>query len=567
MNRKTCGRGSKALICFIVVIGFLTAAHGEMADTRHNLSASGPGTVKAAGSTEICAFCHAPHPVTTVPGLWSRQQALVTYNLYSSSTLEATLKQPTGSSRMCLSCHDGLTAPAVSGVGAAGRMSPGRATGRAVIGTDLSDDHPISFVYDAALALSQGELADPKVLRRKLPLDNTQQLQCASCHDPHDDRYRYFLRMDDRDGALCSACHIPKNWPSSAHATSPATWRGAGPNPWPESPYTTVAENSCQSCHRSHAAPHPARLLSAEQERAVCLVCHNGNVATTNLEPEFLKFSAHPVTGADWIHDPRENPTTMRRHSTCTDCHNPHQSRTKSAGQATSPASVRGVSGVNLAGLAVREAAYEYEICLRCHGIRNQTGLGVVRLDGNRNVRLSIDPSNPSYHPVAAVGRNRAITGFEPGYSTASIISCLDCHNNDEWSPTDTKPRGPHGSRFAPILEREYDSNDPTVESFQTYGLCYKCHNRHFLMSDLSRSFSHKVHVGDQQAPCAVCHDAHGSRHNPGLINFMLRDRNGKVVVTPSQQQGRLEYIALGTGRSQCYLQCHGRNHEPGTYP
>lgn len=157
--------------------------------------------------------------------------------------------------------------------------------------------------------------------------------------------------------------------------------------------------------------------------------------------------------------------------------------------------------------------------------------------------------------------------GFEPGYSAGSLVYCTDCHNTDEWRPGGQGPRGPHGSRHYPILERPYQVNDPSTESYDAYGLCYKCHNQIYLLNDQSGTFSHRLHVRDQQTSCAVCHDAHGSRRTVALINFMLRDRSGNTVVEPSQEQGRLEYLTLGPGQGQCYLQCHGANHEPASYP
>jgi hypothetical protein len=197
--------------------------------------------------------------------------------------------------------------------------------------------------------------------------------------------------------------------------------------------------------------------------------------------------------------------------------------------------------------------------------VYDQTTVGLVRQDNVRNVRLEIDPSNRSYHPVAQQGRNSLMVGFETGYSAAILIYCTDCHNNDEWSTTGTSPRGPHGSRYEPILEREYQMEDPQVESFPAYALCYKCHNRNFLINDLANTFPHNRHVVDTQASCTACHDAHGSRQNIGLINFMLRTRSGKNVVAPSGS-GRLEFISLGPGAGQCYLMCHGVNHDPKQY-
>ncbi len=557
--------------CLVLWIFLLCApiANGQIANTLHNLTAVGPGVVKAPGVAKMCAFCHTPHGAGTNRAGWNRDLPPTIYNLYASSTLEAQLNQPTGASRLCLSCHDGTTALGNLRVRpAAGPVTLGRLTGRGVLGTDLSDDHPISFVYDASLALRQGQLADPATLPKALPLDSTQQLQCTTCHEAHENPYRKFLRMDDSAGALCTACHKQRNWTGSTHATSPAPLRWTGTNPWADSPYTTVLENGCMNCHRSHAAPRPPRLLRDSQERAVCLVCHNRSVASKNLEPEFLKFSAHPIDSTNWTHDPREDPNTMPRHVTCTDCHNPHQAVSRAASPPIASGALQGVRGVNISGATVGEAAYEYEVCLKCHGVSDQTTTGrVVRQDNTRNIRLKINLSNPSYHPLATVGKNTSMGGFEPGFSRASIIYCTSCHNNDDWTPGGTQPRGPHGSSYVPILEQEYQVNDPSSESFQSYALCYKCHNRDFQVNDRANTFSHKEHVVDEATSCAVCHDAHGSRKSVGLINFMLRDRTGKTVVSSSQKQGRLEHISLGSGRGQCFLLCHGKNHEPESYP
>lgn len=556
-----------SLVGVLVVLALpSTAARANVLKTVHNLSATGPGTVKAPRATDPCGFCHAPHRAVQTRALWNRELPPTTYKLYESSTLEANIKQPTGASRLCLSCHDGTTALGALRVPqSTGRVTLGPLTGRASLGTDLSDDHPISFVYDSPLALRRGELADPSALGRLLRLDDTQQLQCTSCHEPHEDQYRSFLRGDDRAGALCTTCHRISNWADSAHATSPATWRGTGANPWPGSPYTTVLENACMNCHRSHAAPHPERLLSSARESGVCLACHNGSVAQKDLQGEFTKPSAHPIFGTDWTHDPREDPRSMRRHVTCADCHNPHQA-TDAPGLPVVSGRLRGVRGLDSSGVPVPVARQEYEVCLKCHGVRDQTTTGILRQDNIRNIRLKLSPSNPSYHPVTTAGRNASVSNFETGYTSSSVIGCGDCHNSDQASRPGG-PRGAHGSVYTPLLERNYQTTDPAIEAYQTYAACYKCHNRDALINDRARTFPHRRHVIDDQAPCAVCHDAHGSRQNPALVNFMLRDPTGKTIVGATQSQHRLEYVSQGAGRGQCFLICHGKNHEPLAYP
>ncbi len=544
-------------LLLLVLLTTSGVAEDRLADTVHNLSMSGPGEIRETGVTELCVFCHTPHNAQSQRGLWNRELPGSNYNTYQSSTSEALIDQPTGASRLCLSCHDGMLALGNLRVAArTGRASLGALRGRAALGTNLADDHPVSFVYDNSLASRRRELAMPATLPHSLRLDETGQMQCTTCHDPHANPYRMFLTMDDRTGDLCLNCHTDRDWLTSTHATSQARWSGSGDNPWPDSPYDNVADNGCRNCHHTHAAPRAERLLRNAQEHRVCLDCHNGSVSTTDLENDFLSPSAHPVDASDWSHEPNEEINTMPRHVTCADCHNPHKVNSTPAGPPLVQGRLRGVAGLNETGGAVSGADYEYEVCFKCHGVRDEaTPLRIVRADNNRNVRLELSQGNPSHHAVTAIGRNQGMSGFEPGYSASSIIFCTECHH-------------PHGSQFSPMLERSYEMSDVTPESFQNYELCYKCHNRAFLINDQASTFPHNLHVQGGNATCATCHDAHGSRQNEHLINFMLVDPSGNVVVSESTSTGRLEFTSRGVpGSGECYLACHGVDHAPLGYP
>ena len=563
--------GLLALVAVIVAAALGNPATPAMASTSvantvHNLTPSGPGTFRAPEATGLCVYCHTPHNASPQRGLWNRELSGATYQLYESTTLKAQLKQPTGSSRLCLSCHDGTLAMgtlrrAPNGV----QPTLGVLTGRNVIGTNLSADHPVSFVYDSALAASRGELADPLSLPKTIRLDQNKELQCTSCHDAHEDRRPNFLRTDTRSGALCLTCHTPTGWTGTTHATSLATWNGAGSSPWPASAYTTVGDNACENCHRPHAAGHGKSLLAQSGEVANCSVCHSGTVAARNIQNEFAKPSHHPIENAEWTHTPKEDATTMPRHVTCADCHNAHAANASVASAPNVSGRLQGARGINQSGATVASASFEYEVCYKCHGMSSATTAGVQRQDNVRNTRLKFDPVNPSYHPVAAIGRNAAIQNLEPGYSASSQINCTSCHNNDAWTSGGMNPAGAHGSIYQPILERDYQTANTVIESPQNFGICYKCHTRSALTIDTPGQFPHARHL-NKQTSCAACHDAHGSRQYPRLINFMLFDRMGIPVVTRSTVQQRLEYIPQGSG-GQCYLNCHGVNHEPKSYP
>lgn len=538
----------------------LVAPVAGQARAPHDLTVS--RGANAADAPALCDFCHAPHNDQPSQALWSRELQGVTYKLYESSTLRASLNQPTGVSRLCLSCHDGTVAlPAIGD----GNGKPARIAGKALLGTDLSDDHPISFTYDAALAARNGELVDPRLLPQSIGLDQDGQLQCTACHEPHASSFRRSLVIDDRFSQLCVSCHQIRGWAASVHARSSSTWKGVGPDPAPSSELKTVAERGCGSCHSLHSAPRPEWLLHSGAEEKNCFTCHNGSLASKDLERDFRKFSAHPVEQTEWIHRPREDPLLMQRHVTCDDCHNPHTvepGRGRLAAPSP-PGALRGVKGASASGARLGEASFEYEVCYACHGLAEQARAAATRQDHVTNVRLELDPSNESYHPVVAPGRNHDVTGFEGGYNASSMIYCVDCHASDS-AISSAGTRGPHGSIYEPILEREYQMADPSPESFQAYALCYKCHDRAALLSDRG-GFPHRRHVVELQTSCAVCHDAHGSRRNGRLINFMTRGKTGTVVVS-SSSGGTLAFEELGRNGGRCFLTCHGSDHNPKSY-
>ncbi|NOX85832.1 MAG: cytochrome c3 family protein [Chlorobi bacterium] len=165
-------------------------------------------------SGEICIVCHTPHhadiSVTDAP-LWNHQLSTATYTVYSSSTLDATVGQPDGISKLCLSCHDGTVALDNFGGKTNGTTF---ISGDELLGTDLSDDHPISFVYDATLASTDGGLYDPTTTNSGLggTIDADMlfgtKLECASCHDVHNGSgVAKLLVKSNAASALCLTCH------------------------------------------------------------------------------------------------------------------------------------------------------------------------------------------------------------------------------------------------------------------------------------------------------------------------------------------------------------------------
>ncbi|GFE62111.1 cytochrome C [Geobacter sp. AOG2] len=208
----------------------------------------------------VCVFCHTPHNATkddqangdNYP-LWNHTLVDTTgwqsYQWATPANNALTIYDPLqGPSRLCMSCHDGVTAidehgPALAQAG--GRaLSGDRAVGR---NKDLTDDHPIGFSYvDAVnarntnsqeLALTTDRFATNVTLSPTAGTYNTVDrtsgkraigdvlyggsiMTCASCHDVHNKdnavdavasngiQYNYFLWAKEKDSLICLSCHI-----------------------------------------------------------------------------------------------------------------------------------------------------------------------------------------------------------------------------------------------------------------------------------------------------------------------------------------------------------------------
>jgi predicted CXXCH cytochrome family protein len=187
----------------------ITQSQGRIQGSAHDFSG------EAWNHTgQICAPCHTPHhantSVTDSP-LWNHAVTNATFQLYQSSTLDATdISQPTGRSKLCLSCHDGTVALDSFG----GQIGTSYISPFANIGTNLSNDHPISFTYNDTLAAADGGLFPPSstnsglggTIQTDMLFNN--RLECSSCHDVHNAAgVERLLVKSNAGSALCLTCH------------------------------------------------------------------------------------------------------------------------------------------------------------------------------------------------------------------------------------------------------------------------------------------------------------------------------------------------------------------------
>jgi hypothetical protein len=233
----------------------------------------GTTSYKADQYNRTCAFCHTPHnaiPSGLVPApLWNHAPSTVNLDPYvwaspANAGITFNADPLVGPSRLCMACHDGVTA--VDSHGSAGSFNGGNTkmtasytdalgtTAKRYI-TDLTVTHPIGFKYADALTARNkgtGATADNELVTADngFIADNalgyianagtfntnsrggigqtTKKIQdtlyngyftCASCHDVHNsvnaapatgatNSYNYFLYAQEEGSAICLSCHI-----------------------------------------------------------------------------------------------------------------------------------------------------------------------------------------------------------------------------------------------------------------------------------------------------------------------------------------------------------------------
>lgn len=527
----------------------------DIRNTKHNFSSTvipvlPEGITRDAYATnesQICAFCHTPHGATLAPKtpIWNRKLSGATYIPYSSSSIDATdLGQPGGKSKLCLSCHDGTLAlgsvnvlnrvekPIIDftgpGVGQDDKIPEGRGQHTGFtrrLGTDLTNDHPISFTFDSAQAARDGELYDPAMVshlgtrtpgvKPTLPLEDNK-VECVSCHDPHlrdtsGDNIKFlrvnrFQQQPPTDGVfneksdlLCLGCHNKAGWVGSAHA-HPAVGNeryasaAAKIREFPKD--LPVWQAACLNCHDPHTVQGSRRILregtdgptmvGADGARfkqggnpaieETCYACHStdgGTLQGQGVKPGFE------------VPDIKTDFTTMARHMPISSRDQPagrerHDIGTATEAQANgtqggkdfveSPANMGKASRTNKKGEAGGLQNRHAE-CTDCHNPHRVTKNRIFNADtsipdseGTHNHTAAQIVNNPErHHTNIASGVLRGITGVQPG----------------GWPSTEfgSEPTTFELKRGDPGVGGSTDVNAPYVT--REYQVCMKCHSNY----------------------------------------------------------------------------------------
>lgn len=263
----------------LVALSASVAYAGPLAGTGvvnspHDMIEKFPGNPDVMG--RVCVYCHTPHNATQDDSflynypLWNHElvastgwlsyvwaaPANATISTEVTDTVDMTLDPLAGPSRLCMSCHDGVTAadqhngamPMAGANPISGKKAIGLNNGDPATASDLTDDHPIGFSWteaDAArnagtkpeIALVTDTFASGRTdsavggtmdTTIRFPAGNRtigdvlydgDIMTCASCHDVHNKDnvppsvntsggpVNYFLWADQNDSLICLSCH------------------------------------------------------------------------------------------------------------------------------------------------------------------------------------------------------------------------------------------------------------------------------------------------------------------------------------------------------------------------
>jgi hypothetical protein len=166
---------------------------------------------------QICQPCHVPHSFSSSYEeglLWNHDLSTTVYTLYSSNSLDGTIEQPLGVTKICLGCHDGTV-----GLDQFGGNDPFAPAGTQTavvpnVAGDLNSVHPVSITYNdtddleleilESVSLGGVDLVDV--------VDSSERIHCSACHDVHNAAGEVaddpLLRVSLTDSALCLSCHL-----------------------------------------------------------------------------------------------------------------------------------------------------------------------------------------------------------------------------------------------------------------------------------------------------------------------------------------------------------------------
>ncbi len=557
-------------------VTFAGGGSGNPLSTHSNVDVTG----SEADFASLCTQCHEQHGADNRSLIKTRIE-VTTSPLYTVGDILFSARTGTNSfddgtspvtSRICVACHQDANNPGYPMSAHTGGV--GHAGGLDFTATDCTLCHP--HTVDNVSTTKDGFMPDPTCTgchqfsvgsRRQItgtggdfantshhvqgtPTDD----DCKLCHEMSQHQSGT-VRLNNVDtGAVivytggvipeefCAACHDANGangdtTPYSDGVTVPNILAGWGTS-------SHAVGLTCYDCHDNGHGSNKIGLLSPwnatsdgdpndpmRQEERFCYRCHDGSLASTDIQTEFNRSSHHDVA----LTDQNANGAKVE----CINCHNPHIDNT----------TYQNVSPDNW---YQQWTGSRVAFCLACH-------------DGA--------PPSIAGGPAPAVSMPSSWKGT--GYNKSAYLGATHDNNLGAWGCSHCHDE--HGSNQIANLLDAYVVQDNNKYAATDYAVCWICHIEPNVMSWNKADQNHfkdlhKKHVSAAQAPCVMCHDTHApwDAGEAGLISFDVVYRDGydnyNFQFINGSNLSTAFYVNAAGDRGGCYLSCHNKNHTPKEY-